>query len=256
MRRTLSVLTQLLAAASVAGALAGCSSDSGSGKEVIGSDSSSDDETSDDDGDGDTKIEAKDFQVESGFTFGVDSIGTRYTSAGARLTNPNTDLAAYEVQVLFNLVGAGGKVLDTQTETVSYIGPGASVPVAPLQIGFEIPTNPTDLQVQVVGEFVEDEGPKGLFGGDAAILDFKGGEVTKSDFGREFSGQVSNPTDVVVTSASWSCIWLNGTAITGGASSSIVDPIPPGATVQFSESFSIDKLVAKKVECQVIADLE
>jgi hypothetical protein len=36
-----------------------------------------------------------------------------------------------------------GDVLDSATETVTYIGPGETVPVAPLQIGFDLKEEPT-----------------------------------------------------------------------------------------------------------------
>src|ERR1700754_1122197 len=163
-------LTALLFAALLAVAFAGCGG-SGEDTKVIGSDDASSAESSTDDGDSDDtdsddseseddSSEAQDFTVDSRFTSGEDSIGTLYTSAGALLTNPNTDLAAYGAQVLFNLVGPTGDVVDSTTETVSYIGPGETVPVAPLQIGFDLKEAPTKLEVQVVGDFVEDDGPK------------------------------------------------------------------------------------------------
>ncbi|KQY62403.1 hypothetical protein [Nocardioides sp. Root140] len=199
--------------------------------------------------------EPEDFVIESGFTTGTDSIGTRYTSAGARLTNANTDLAAYDVQVLFNLIGGNGEVIDTTTETVPYVGPGEAVPVAPLQIGFDLKAKPIDLQVQVVGEFSDDVGPKGPLSDKGVILQMEGVDVIKGDYGNEISGRVTNTTDEVVEWPSWSCIFLNGKKIVGGSSSTITDPIPPGSTVQFDDMLSIDGLLPKKVECRVLADL-
>ncbi len=194
--------------------------------------------------------EAEDFGIESGFTTGTDSIGTRHTSAGARLTNPNSDLAAYDVQVLFNLIGQNGDVIDTATETVPYVGPSEVVPVAPTQIGFDLKAKPTDLQVKVIAEFSEDKGPE-----SAAVLQMEGAEVIKGEYGNELSGRVTNTTDVVTEWSSWSCIFLNGKKVVGGSSSGISDPIPPGTMVQFDDSLSIDDLLPKKVECRVLADL-
>ncbi len=219
---------------------------------VIGKDESSQESGGDEQGS--DSAEARDLEVESGFTSGVDSIDTRYTLAGARVTNPNADVAAYDVQVLFNLLGKDGQVLDSQTETVAYVGPNESVPVAPLQIGFDLKVEPTDLEVQVVGDFSDDEGPRGSLGGDGAILDFKGGQVTQSDFGPELSAQVTNTTDAVAEFASWACIYVNGKKIVGGSSSSIVDPIPPGTTVEFGEPLSVE-LAVKKIQCRVVTDL-
>jgi hypothetical protein len=243
-----------LSAAALGVMLTGCGSGSG-GEEVIGSDSVSDD-TSSAEAENDEETSgsaAQDFQVDSGFSSGTDSINTKYNSAGALLTNPNADLAAYGVQVLFNLVGSGGDVLDTTTETITYIGPGETVPVAPLQIGFDLKEKPTKLEVQVVGDFSEDRGPEDTFGEEMSVLTVKSAEITDSTYGRELSGQVTNQTDAVVTDANWACVYLNGKKIVGGQSSSIVDPIPPGSTVQFSDPISIEDMPAKTATCRVLS---
>lgn len=248
-------LTAFLSAAALSAAVAGCASVSGD-EEVIGSDTVSTDESLPAEADAAEESpsdDVEDFGVESGFSSGTDSIGTKYNSAGALLTNPNPDLAAYGAQVLFNLVGSGGDVLDTTTETVSYIGPGETVPVGPLQIGFDLKEKPTKLEVQVVGDFTDDEGPKDAFGDEMSVLAVKKTEITQSDYGRELSGQVTNQTDEVVTDANWDCVYLNGKKIVGGASSSILDPIPPGSTVQFSDSISVDDMPAKSATCRVLS---
>lgn len=245
------------------GALAGCSSDDpqSAGPEVIGSNGSSEDPSEDEgaetseEPDATDVAEPKDFALESGFTTGTDSIGTRYTSAGARLTNPNEDLAAYDVQVLFNLIGGNGDVLDSTTETLAYVAPGETVPVAPLQIGFDLTVKPTKLEVQAIGEFSDDAGPKGMLSDDAAVLKFEGAEVIRGDYGNEFSARVTNTTDAVVEYPSWHCIYLEGKKIVGGSSSTIIDPIPPGTTVQFGETLSVDGLLPESVKCRVFADL-
>lgn len=247
-----SVAARAFVIAVSAALLVGCSGDTES--KVLGSSKTphdGDGQPADDDG---AAPEAKDFTVEFGFTTGTDSINTRYTVAGARITNPNDALASYDVQVLFNLLGEGGNVLDTQTETVTYVAPGESVPVAPLLIGFDQKQEPQDLEVQVVGEFTEDEGPRGMFGGDAAILEVKDAELQQNEFGTDLSAQVTNPTESVAEFASWACIFLDGDKILGGASSSIIDPIPPGSTVALGEPLSL-KLEAEQVECRVVTDL-
>jgi hypothetical protein len=248
-------LTAFLSAAALSAAVTGCAPGSGD-EEVIGSDTVSTDKSSP--AEGNTAAEApsddaQDFKVESGFTSGTDSIGTNYNSAGALLTNPNPNLAAYGAQVLFNLVGPNGDVLDSATETVTYIGPGETVPVAPLQIGFDLRDEPTKLEVQVVGDFTDDEGPKDTFSDEMSVLTVKSTEITDSNYGRELSAQVTNQTDEVVTDATWDCIYLNGKKIVGGASSSIIDPIPPGSTVQFNDPISIDDMPAKSATCRVLS---
>lgn len=248
-------LTAFVSAAALSAAMTGCASGSGE-EEVVGSDTVSTAKSSP--AEGDTTVEApsdeaQDFKIESGFTSGTDSIGTKYNSAGALLTNPNPDLAAYGAQVLFNLVGPGGDVLDSTTETVAYIGPGETVPVGPLQIGFDLKEEPMKLEVQVVGDFSQDEGPKDTFSNEMSVLTVKSTEITNSDYGRELSGQVTNQTDEVVTDANWDCVYLDGKKIVGGASSSIIDPIPPGSTVQFSDPISIDDMTAKSATCRVLS---
>lgn len=233
-------------------ALSSCSATDGD-PEVLGSDEAGTADSSEQEKDSESS-DAQNLEVRSGFTSGVDSIGTRYVSAGALITNPNPDRAAYDVSVLFNLVAKSGDVLDSSSENVTYIGPGATVPVAPLQIGFDVEGTPAKLEVSVTGNFSDDDGPKGLFGGDAAILEFKSGSLRKSDFGTELSAQVSNNTEAVADDTSWDCVYLQGNKIVGGSRSSILDAIPPGGTVQFGESLTLD-LVAQRVECRVIAEM-
>ena len=102
----------------------------------------------------------KDLTVESGFSSAVNSINT--TSVGALLTNPNATLALYDVSVVFNLLDASGATIDTDTTQVPYIPAASTVPVAPLLIGFDNPTEPTAVDVNVTGTFEEDTGWAGV----------------------------------------------------------------------------------------------
>lgn len=197
--------------------------------------------------------EGEPLQVESGFTSETSSTGTRNTSAGALVTNPNSDLAGYSVQALFNLKAEDGAVLDSASPTVSYIAPGETVPVAPLQIGFDIETEPTTLEVLATGEFGEDEGPSGPFGGELLVLEFVGGTVRSTQFGTELDAQVRNPHDQVAETAAWDCVFLSGEEIVGGSPSAIVDRIPPGATVQFGTPLSVD-IQADDVQCRIVVN--
>ncbi len=194
-----------------------------------------------------------DLEVRHGFSTGINSIDTRYTSAGALVTNPNESQAAYDVQILFNLIGPDGTVLDSSSETVYYIAPGETVPSAPLQIGFDLDVEPTELEVQATGEFREDDGPQGLFGGDMHILEFVSGELTASDFGTELDAQVRNTSDEVAEFASWTCVYQQGGEIVGGDTSAITDRIPPGTTVQFGTSVSLD-IQADDIQCRIVVD--
>lgn len=194
-----------------------------------------------------------DLDVAHGFTTGTNSIGTRYTSAGALITNPNESQAAYDVQILFNLLGPDGTVLDSSSETVYYVAPGETVPSAPLQIGFDLGDEPTELEVQATGEFRDDEGPQGVFGGEMRILEFVSGQLTSREFGPELDAQVRNTSDEVAEFASWTCVYQQDGEIVGGDASGISDRIPSGTTVQFGTSVSLD-IEADDVQCRIVVD--
>ena len=64
--------------------------------------------------------------LESGFASGVSSLGTRFTSAGAVVTNTSAQRAC-RVKVEFAMLDAAGAVLDTKSESVPFIAAGAAV---------------------------------------------------------------------------------------------------------------------------------
>ncbi|GIU84947.1 MAG: hypothetical protein KatS3mg008_1722 [Acidimicrobiales bacterium] len=197
---------------------------------------------------------AKDLTTVAGMTSTVDSIGTRYTSAGALVTNPNGSLAAYDVEVLFNLKSADGKVLDSESANVPYIPAGATVPVAPLQIGFDISEEPATVEVRVTGKFAEDTGWKGVgFSIDKGIdLQVTDAAIVDGSIGKELTAQVTNPSDQVAEMATWHCVFKRGGTVVGGASSGIADRIPPKGTVALREMLSVD-LTADEVVCRAYA---
>jgi hypothetical protein len=198
--------------------------------------------------------EAMDLQIESGFTSGTDSIGTRYTSAGALVTNPNATLAAYEVSVVFNLLDGSGAILDTDAANVPYIPAGATVPVAPLQIGFEIAADAASIDVNIAGTFEEDTGwdGAGFIMGDGIDLDVSGAAVTQGDFGPSVDFTVTNPSDTVAELGAWDCVFKAGGAIVGGETSTIVDPVVPGGQVRVDSTVLVD-LTADEVICRAYA---
>ena len=83
--------------------------------------------------------------IESGFHASTDSIGTKYVSAGAVVTNPNS-VDACNVQVIFTLVDAADQSIDTDSTTLPIVPAGGKAVAAPLQIGFEKPT-PANMKV-------------------------------------------------------------------------------------------------------------
>ncbi|HYF46046.1 MAG TPA: hypothetical protein VD926_07530 [Acidimicrobiales bacterium] len=199
--------------------------------------------------------EERELTVESGMTSGVDSIGTRYTSAGALVTNPNADLAAYDVDVLFNLMDGGGTVLDSDTANVPYLPPGATVPVVPLQIGFDLATEPASIEVLVTGDLREDEGWEGVefMMGTGIELEVAGAAIRATTFGSELTAQVTNPSeDTVAELGTWDCVLQRGDRIVGGEGSGISDSIPPGATVSLNHSMTLD-VAADELVCRATA---
>ncbi|MEZ5237762.1 MAG: FxLYD domain-containing protein [Microthrixaceae bacterium] len=78
------------------------------------------------------------------------------TTVGALVTNPNESLAAYGVTVVFNLLDADGNAIDTDSTEVAYLPAGATVPVTPLSIGYDTPTEPAEMRPSTSsGDFAE-----------------------------------------------------------------------------------------------------
>jgi hypothetical protein len=193
--------------------------------------------------------------IESGWSSQVDH-GTRHSWAGAAVTNPNASLAAYDVSVVFNLIDTAGTVVDTETETISYIAPGARVLVAPQQIGFDVKTEPADLKVNAIGDMKPDKGSGGASGFSTekgVTLTVVSAGVDRGQYVSKIKGQVENPTSDVVKYPTVRCIYTHAGVIVGGEKSTISDPIAPGATVAFSAGLNFSPEQADGAECQAVA---
>jgi len=193
--------------------------------------------------------------VEQGMTSGLNSIGTRHTSVGAVLTNPNTHVAAYGVDVVFNLKDAAGTVIDTDSAMVNYIPAGGRRIIAPLQIGFDIPAEPASVEVvAIVGDFAEDNGPEGnpaIFSMPEQELTVLSATLQPDTFGTYVVGQVSNPGTEVAKFSSIDCALRAGGVIVGGVSGGISDSIVPGGTISFKASPGHYPANTDAVECQI-----
>lgn len=198
---------------------------------------------------------AKDLTVDSGFTSGVNSIETLYTTAGALVTNPNDSLAAYDVTVVFNLLDADGGVMDTDSKRVPYIPAGATVPVAPLQIGFDLAEEPADLSVDIAGKFGSDEGWDGVdfLLGEGVDLEVEDAKLVTGDSRDRVEFIVTNPSEVVAERASWACVFQNGDNIVGGDSSSVSDPVVPNGKVKVDAGIRVEGVEADEVTCRAYA---
>ena len=200
--------------------------------------------------------ETVDLEVEQGMTSALDTIGNRYTSVGAVLTNPNTE-AAYGVQVVFNLKDAAGSVIDTQNERIDYVAAGGKRLVAPAFIGFNTPTEPTSVEVVTVVEaFAEDKGPAG----SPAVLSVPQTELTVvaaaiqgNQYATKVAGQLSNPGAEVAEFSTVHCVLRAGGILVGGVFGGVGAPLVPGGTVAFDALVSTLPAGADAVECQAFS---
>lgn len=196
----------------------------------------------------------QDLQAEAGFTSAENSIGTRHTSFGALITNPNESLAAYDVSVTINLLGDDGSILETDTERVEYLAPGATLPVATsVTFGFDLDSEPADYELSMTGEFREDEGYGGVSFSmnDGIELDVADASIGEGSLGAELSFTATNPGEDVVEFGSWNCVFLSSGEVVGGDGSTIIDPIAPGATIRVDSGLSVE-IDADEVICHAI----
>ena len=197
--------------------------------------------------------DAEELTTEAGITSGVDSIGGEHTSAGALVTNPNASLAAYDVEVLFNLVSADGTVLASEGESVPYIPAFSTVPVGASDLlGNGVAA--ASVEVTVTGSFAEDSGWDGVdflfgYGIDLEVAD---AAATTGSTGPELTAQVTNPSDSVAESAFVTCVLKNGGAIVGGEQTGVGNRIPPGATVALNTFMFLD-IPVDEVICRAYA---
>lgn len=191
------------------------------------------------------------FSVEKGFTTSLDSTGTRRTSAAALVTNLDPELAAYDVRVIFNLEDADGRVIDTDTADVPYIPKGATVPVAPLSVGFDITAEPVGLQVLVSGKLAPDKGWAGVefLMGKGIDLEVAEPEIVENRYSTNLKALVTNESDQPLNYATWVCVMKAGGAVAGGERSSVSERLPPGATVMINYILSVE-VPADEIICR------
>lgn len=191
------------------------------------------------------------FSVEKGFTTSLDSTGTRRTSAGALVTNLDPGLAVYDVRVIFNLEDADGRVIDTDSANVPYIPKGATVPVAPLSVGFDIAAQPAELRVLVSGRLAPDTAWDGVefLVGKGIDVEVAEPEIVENRYSTNLKALVTNEGDEILDYASWMCVMRSGGVITGGESSSVSERLPPGATVMINYILSVG-VPAEEVICR------
>ena len=201
--------------------------------------------------------ETRQLDVEAGMSTEVNAMGTRHTSAGAVVTNPNVQ-AAYGVEVAFHLKDATGATVDTATERVNYLPGRTSRIVAPLELGFGLAVEPTGVEVETnVTEFAPDTGPAS--GGDpfrrpeGARLEVVGPELVNEEYVSKVTGQIVNPTADVARFPSLHCVLRSEKGIAGGASTGLSDQVGAGGALAFDTLMTFAPDGVDDVDCEAHA---
>ncbi len=192
--------------------------------------------------------------VESGFSTGLSSLGSRFTSAGAVVTNTSAQTAC-GVQVQFNLLDAKGAAIDTQTRTIRVAAPKAAVPVVPNAMGGGKPDEPATLTVKVLAVDSFTAGDTcDIPAAVAKGVTLPTSAVTLDADLKYIRGTVTNSTDAQVETSALDCI-LRGAdgAIVGGEKKAILDPIASGADLAFKLRLLWAPPTATAVECNATA---
>lgn len=189
--------------------------------------------------------------VESGFASGVSSLGTRFTSAGAVVTNTSAQLAC-RVKVEFALLDAAGTVLDTKSETVPFVAAGAAVSVAPSGLGGNRPEEPASVEVTVV-EAEAFTTAATCEGGIVQGLALETADVTV-DALTYIRGTVTNGTDTAAETTLVDCVLRDAAgAIVGGDKTVVRDAVDAGASAEFKVRMLWAPDTAATAECTAIA---
>ena len=196
-----------------------------------------------------------DLSATTGFSTAVDGSGARRTSIGALVTNESASLAAYDVAVVFNLLDRTGRVIDSATETVAYLAPGGTAPVAPAFIGMDAALEPDALQVNLSATFSQDVGWAGVSftAYDGIDLQVSDATVGAGPSGTELSFTATNPSDRATDRAAWSCVLRDGDRIVGGESSTVGAPIAAGGTTVVRAVTTVADLGAGEALCRAWA---
>ena len=189
--------------------------------------------------------------TESGFSSGVSSLGTRFNSAGAVVTNTSSQLAC-GVKVEFALLDASGALIDTKSETVPFIAAGVAANVAPAGLGGGSDTEPASLEVAItdVRSFTTDAAcdPSIVQG-----LSLETADVTV-DALTYIRGTVTNSTDTAAEKTLVDCVLRDAAgAIVGGDKTVVRDAVDAGASAEFKVRMLWAPDTAATAECSAIA---
>ena len=189
--------------------------------------------------------------TESGFSSGVSSLGTRFNSAGAVVTNTSSQLAC-GVKVEFALLDASGALIDTKSETVPFIAAGVAANVAPAGLGGGTDAEPASLEVAIteVRSFTTEAACDRSF---AQGLSLETADVVVDEL-TYIRGTVNNSTDTAAEKTAVDCVLRDAAgAIVGGDKTVVRDAVDAGASAEFKVRMLWAPDTAATAECSAIA---
>lgn len=192
--------------------------------------------------------------IESGYSSGLNTMGTRYTSAGAVITN-TAAVTACGVKVEFSILDAAGAVLDTNAEEMHRVPAGAALPLSTSGIGDGRADEPASFTATIVG--VDSFDPAGACGGSSTTA--QGITLTATDAridtAVEFiTGNLRNDTDTIAERAVIECVLRDAFgAIIGGDSGSVRGSVAPGGDTAFDIRMLWAPAKATSAECSASA---
>lgn len=190
--------------------------------------------------------------IESGYSTGVSGLGTRYTSAGAVVTNTAT-IAACGVKVEFSILDAAGTSLDTKSEELHMVAPGAALALSTSGLGGGRPDEPASFTATIVG--FDSFDAAGVCADSFTTSQGFALETADVAVDEEYlSGNVSNPSDDIAERASIECVLRDADgAIVGGDSGSVRGTIAPRGDADFKIRMLWTPPTATTAECTAAA---
>lgn len=190
--------------------------------------------------------------IESGYSTGLSSLGTRYTSAGAVVTNTAT-VAACGVKVDFTILDAAGTALDSKSEELHMITPGAALALSTSGLGGGRSDEPASFTATIVG--IDSFDAAGQCADSFTTAQGFALATADATIDEEYiAGNVSNPSDAIAEKASIDCVLRDDAgAIVGGDSGSVRGTIAPRGDADFKIRMLWAPPTATAAECTASA---
>lgn len=190
--------------------------------------------------------------IESGYSTGVSNLGTRYTSAGAVVTNTAT-VTACGVKVDFTILDAAGTVLDSKSEELHKVAPGAALAITTSGLGGGRPDEPATFTAAIVG--IDAFDAAGECADSFTTSQGFGLETAEVALDEEYlSGNVTNPSNDIAEKAAIECVLRDDAgAIVGGDSGFVRGTIAPRGDSDFKIRMLWTPPTATAAECTAAA---